>query len=252
MPVHTQHDSMVRQQSLERLVEDFVNFARDAATTIVRELPLALPPLPLPAAAAVSSSISSSGSLTSVGLATTPSLMRTLSSSSTTSSLFTDILSPTSPLPHTPLTFPPPNQTHSQGSSSNGTPLSSLPSPTSGYKTIVPLQEQLGLAGGEKYRHGHVLFKFARDKHGLFGNNDNNAGKSARNEIRAQSCVVACGVPNLHTTLSAVFIIRGHCIYATAIAPISAQTIVYGSSRMIFSIHATLLHCTLFLLTHDY
>jgi hypothetical protein len=222
MPVHTQHDSSVRQHTLERLVEDFVNFARDAATTIVRELPLPLPP---PSLTAVPSSQTSTGS----GSNGTPSLLRTLSSSSV-SSLFTDIGSPSSPLPHTSLSFPSPHATHSS-SSSGGSGNGAITSPMSQYKTIVPLQEQLGLAGGEKYRHGHVLFKFARDKHGLFGHNDNNAGKSARNEIRAQSCVVACGVPNLHTTLSAVFIIRGHCLYATAIAPISPQTIVYGSSK---------------------
>lgn len=87
----------------------------------------------------------------------------------------------------------------------------------------------LGILGGEKFIVGGIFFKFARDDKLLFDGNDALAQKAALNEIKSASALIACNIPRLHTTLSAVFRIKGHCIVATALAPVGRRTLVYGS-----------------------
>ena len=95
-----------------------------------------------------------------------------------------------------------------------------------------------GIHGGVKFRCGEVLFKFARDKHSLFGGNDELAQKAAANEIRGMNAIIQADLPHLHTTLTALFYIQGHCIIATAFAPLQdSQTLVYGSSDGSDTIH---------------
>src|SRR4051812_5857042 len=92
-----------------------------------------------------------------------------------------------------------------------------------------------------KFVHGNVLFKFARDDkvnlfpvvhwcvQGFYQGRDELAQKAARCEIRNMNALIELGIFQLHTTLSAFFQIRGHGIVATALAPISAETLVHGS-----------------------
>ncbi len=72
---------------------------------------------------------------------------------------------------------------------------------------------------------GNIFFKFARDSAGLYGN-DGLAQKSAANELRAMDALIRCGEPLLHTTLTALVFVRGHCVVATALAPIGSNTLV--------------------------
>jgi hypothetical protein len=70
--------------------------------------------------------------------------------------------------------------------------------------------------------------QFARDSADLYGS-DYFAQKAAANEMRAQNALIECGVQHLHTTLSCMFMIGGHVLIATAIAPIASSTLCYGS-----------------------
>lgn len=98
----------------------------------------------------------------------------------------------------------------------------------SSLKTIMP-HNKGGSAGGEKFVYGNVLFKFARDWKGIYGG-DEFAQKAACLEITHMNAVIDASIPQLHTTLSAVFYVRGHRVYATALAPLSGKTsLVYGS-----------------------
>ncbi len=96
-------------------------------------------------------------------------------------------------------------------------------------RSIQPIAQQQGVAGGLKFRVGNVFFKYARDSYGLYGG-DTPAQKAASNELRALNAVVDCNISELHVTLSTLFSIRGHVIMAIAICPISGQqSLVYGS-----------------------
>lgn len=55
-----------------------------------------------------------------------------------------------------------------------------------------------------------VLFKFATDDHRIYGS-ELAAQKAAGNEIRAMNAIIDLNVAHLHTTLSAMFLLRGHC-----------------------------------------
>jgi len=89
----------------------------------------------------------------------------------------------------------------------------------------------LGVMGGEKFVVGKVFFKFARDDKGLFGHNDGLAQKAALNEIRAATALIQCRVQHLHTTLTSAIRLHGHCVIATALAPINNSTLVLGSDN---------------------
>lgn len=99
-----------------------------------------------------------------------------------------------------------------------------------GARSVRPLEEQVGVAGGSKMQVDGIFFKFATDRAGLYGG-DEFAAKAACNELRAMRAVAESGVPHLHTTLSAVVRVRGHTVIAAALAPISRDTLVYGSDN---------------------
>lgn len=63
---------------------------------------------------------------------------------------------------------------------------------------IKPYDDAGGIAGGEKYIHQGVFFKFARDKFGLFKGNDEIAIKVAGLDLAALRHLIACNIPNLH------------------------------------------------------
>jgi hypothetical protein len=96
-------------------------------------------------------------------------------------------------------------------------------------RAILALPEQKGIAGGLKYMVGGVFFKWARDHSGLYGC-DEFAQKAASNEIRAQNAVIDSDVGrHLRPTLSCLVNVGGHNLICTAVAPITSQTLVYGS-----------------------
>ncbi|KAH3756579.1 Histidine kinase A [Pelomyxa schiedti] len=85
-----------------------------------------------------------------------------------------------------------------------------------------------GRAGGEKFKHGNILFKFARDYAKMYGS-DEMARKTAANELRNMNAVIDCNLPNLHVPLTTLINLYGHTIVATAIVPIGEDSLVYGT-----------------------
>lgn len=58
------------------------------------------------------------------------------------------------------------------------------------------------------------------------------APKAARCELRTMNALVGLNLFQPHGTLSALIQIRGHGIIATAVAPISSDTLVHGTSKL--------------------
>jgi len=95
---------------------------------------------------------------------------------------------------------------------------------------IQPLQQQLGVAGGQKFMVGQLFCKFAHDDKKIYGS-DELAIKMAANEIRNANAVLHLGISYLHFSLSACHRIRGHAVITTALIPINPRnTLVYGSN----------------------
>jgi len=95
---------------------------------------------------------------------------------------------------------------------------------------IQPLDQQMGIAGGEKFIVGQLFCKFARDDKGIYGS-DELAIKMAKNEIRNTNAVLQIGVFQLHFSLMACHRVRGHAVITTALLPIDPrQSLVYGSN----------------------
>ncbi len=107
-----------------------------------------------------------------------------------------------------------------------------VPSPL---KTIKPVSLG-GVAGGEKFIVQGILFKLAKDKNignnWLYGNdhaNDYLAEKSARQELLGANFL--CSHSSLvRVPLMATIDYHGHRLVATALLPIDAHSLVYGSS----------------------
>jgi Clustered mitochondria len=97
-------------------------------------------------------------------------------------------------------------------------------------KTIPPVNVG-GVAGGEKFIHGPMFFKFATDsdKYSLYGG-DEFAAKAAGHELKSLNALIACNVPNLHFPLMALVDIFGNRVIAVSKLPISGKTLVYGSA----------------------
>jgi hypothetical protein len=87
-----------------------------------------------------------------------------------------------------------------------------------------------GLAGGEKFQVKGIFFKFAVDKHQLYGS-DENAMKVACHELKAHTALVSCGMMHgLKLGLMTVIDYQGCRLTATSVLPIDDSTLVYGSS----------------------
>ena len=106
-------------------------------------------------------------------------------------------------------------------------------------KTIKPLS-CLGIAGGEKYLHESIFFKYAVDKNHLFGS-DEFAMKVAGHELKGQTAMVSCGmIHGLNFGLMTIIDYRGYRLLATSSLPISHETLVYGSGDGGQTVHADL------------
>jgi hypothetical protein len=79
-------------------------------------------------------------------------------------------------------------------------------------------------------RTRQVFYKFATTAGGIYPC-ATAAQKAAALEITAMNAVVAADQRQLGVTLTALHMICGHCVIATARAPISGDTLVYGSSN---------------------
>jgi len=69
-------------------------------------------------------------------------------------------------------------------------------------KTIKPINIG-GVAGGEKYIHRGILFKFAMDWEGLYGGDEYSA-KVASHELKGLARYFSCAVRGLHFPLMAL------------------------------------------------
>lgn len=113
-------------------------------------------------------------------------------------------------------------------------------------KSIPPV-DMGGHAGGEKYMTGGILFKFAADFKGIYGN-DEFAAKAAGHELKGAAAVFAaterlrspCVSANIfnareafhmHVPLMAVLDVHGFRLHAVAALPIGHETLCYGSDN---------------------
>eukprot|EP01114_Cavostelium_apophysatum_P007036 TRINITY_DN1871_c0_g2_i1.p1 TRINITY_DN1871_c0_g2~~TRINITY_DN1871_c0_g2_i1.p1 ORF type:complete len:983 (-),score=328.43 TRINITY_DN1871_c0_g2_i1:78-3026(-) len=113
-------------------------------------------------------------------------------------------------------------------------------------KTIKPVQVG-GVAGGIKYVHHGILFKFALDvllvehpeiwMYGGDKRDDDLAMKSARNELQGLEAHSVTHVPGLHYPLLASIDYKGFRLLAMSLLPITKETIRYGSNDSGLNIH---------------
>jgi hypothetical protein len=98
-------------------------------------------------------------------------------------------------------------------------------------KTIKPINIG-GVAGGEKYIVGGILFKFATDKYKIFGGNIHNAQKVALNELKGLQHFFWRGIQvGLHFPLMCIIDYLGHRLIASSFLPIDNTTICYGCNN---------------------
>eukprot|EP01127_Copromyxa_protea_P018085 TRINITY_DN5615_c0_g1_i5.p1 TRINITY_DN5615_c0_g1~~TRINITY_DN5615_c0_g1_i5.p1 ORF type:complete len:1747 (+),score=336.92 TRINITY_DN5615_c0_g1_i5:29-5269(+) len=102
-------------------------------------------------------------------------------------------------------------------------------------KTIAPLGLG-GVAGGSKYIVHGILFKFALDEEGLYGDDDN-AMKAAGHELRGLMCYYNCHIPQLHLPLMCLVDYRGFRLVAMSLLPINKNTLIYGSDDAGKNVH---------------
>jgi hypothetical protein len=105
------------------------------------------------------------------------------------------------------------------------------------YKTIKPVPELGGFAGGEKYIWNGILFKFAMDWKGLY-KSDESAMKAAGHELKSLMQVFNSRIKGLHVPLITLIDYLGFRLVAESILPINRNTIVYGSSDVGKTVHA--------------
>eukprot|EP01113_Clastostelium_recurvatum_P028334 TRINITY_DN3429_c0_g1_i2.p1 TRINITY_DN3429_c0_g1~~TRINITY_DN3429_c0_g1_i2.p1 ORF type:complete len:2680 (+),score=686.41 TRINITY_DN3429_c0_g1_i2:120-8159(+) len=103
------------------------------------------------------------------------------------------------------------------------------------FKTIKPVSNLGGQAGGEKYVYHGVLFKFACDWLGFYGG-DENAMKAGGHELKG--LMRYCSHEGIHVPLMALVDYRGFRLVAMSILPIGADSIVYGSCDGGQTVHA--------------
>jgi Clustered mitochondria len=92
-------------------------------------------------------------------------------------------------------------------------------------KTIRPVNLG-GVGGGEKFVAAGILFKFAVDKYGLYGD-DAFSAKAAGNELKGLLSYYQARVPEIHVPLMTLVDFRGFRLVAQCIAPV--QNLLYGS-----------------------
>jgi len=113
------------------------------------------------------------------------------------------------------------------------------------YKTIKPVSELGGHAGGEKYIYNGILFKFAIDWKGIYSG-DEYAMKAAGHEMRSLIAFYNYAQPiDLRVPLITLINYLGFRLVALSILPISRHTIVYGScdgGQSVLKSHARVAH----------
>ena len=95
-------------------------------------------------------------------------------------------------------------------------------------KTIPPAIDMGGQAGGEKFVHNSILYKFARDWRGIYAG-QGGAMKAAGCELRGLHAIAGAGIHKLCVPLSCLVDFLGWRIFAVALLPIDSNTLVYGS-----------------------
>jgi hypothetical protein len=103
-------------------------------------------------------------------------------------------------------------------------------------KTIKPF-DYGGVAGGVKYRVNNILFKFAINSRGMYGD-DYAASKVAGHELKSLISYVNCEVKDLHFPLMALVDYRGYRILAMSVLPINKHSIRYGTDDAGATIYA--------------
>ena len=94
---------------------------------------------------------------------------------------------------------------------------------------FVLLTEGEQVLGGDKFLHGGIYFKLAVDRAGLLGG-FGGATKLVRHEIKSLAALMAAGVGEIQFPLVCLVSYCGLSILAMTQLPISAQSLVYGSS----------------------
>jgi len=102
-------------------------------------------------------------------------------------------------------------------------------------KTIFPL-DLGGTAGGDKYLVSNILFKFAVNSNGVYGN-DEAAAKVAGHELKGLMGYWNCGIEQLNVPLMALVDFLGFRLIAMSILPIDRSTIVYGTDDCGRTVH---------------
>jgi len=105
-------------------------------------------------------------------------------------------------------------------------------------KTIRPMCQNMGIAGGEKFKHNGIFFKYAIDTNGLYGG-DAFAMKVAEHELKGLTAYASCGmILGLNFGLMCLIDYRGYRLIAVSELPIEASTLIYGSADGGCTIHA--------------
>ena len=138
-------------------------------------------------------------------------------------------------------------------------------------RSIKPVTGQVGgVAGGEKYVHRNIFYKFSSDEHGIYGSEENamkvdrairflsehllvviikksytivfifyyrccfilcRCGKVSSAELRALMAVLDCRVAGVLVPLTALIHHRGLCMTAQTLLPLSESSLCMGSAN---------------------
>jgi hypothetical protein len=93
-----------------------------------------------------------------------------------------------------------------------------------------------GVAGGDKYMCDGLFIKFVHDDRNIYGG-DAFAHRAARHELKGAEAYRATNIPGLHTAL---MLIADHCgwrLMVSAVLPVNASSLVYGSDDQGKTIH---------------
>jgi GTPase SAR1 family protein len=98
-------------------------------------------------------------------------------------------------------------------------------------KTLKPC-DLGGRAGGTKYKHRGVVFKFAVDSESMFGGNDYISSKVAGHELKGLLAYYQCAASGIQISLPmcALLDYLGYRVIAMTLLPIDDSTLRYGSS----------------------
>ena len=117
-------------------------------------------------------------------------------------------------------------------------------------RTYPPASDVGGVAGGEKYIHQNLFFKFALDIKGLYGA-DEFAMKSAACELKGVAAYKQLGLPQLCSPLVQLVDYLGYRIIVSSLLPLPmpavagapTTSLVYGSDNQCTSVHTDNARC---------